>query len=36
MVGGAIPHLHPEFVLAWIGAAMAVAYGLVFRPRFER
>lgn len=36
MIGGGIPHLHPEFVLAWIGAAMAVAYGLVFRTRFER
>jgi len=35
MVRGEIPHLHPEFLLAWVGAALLSAYVGMIRPRFQ-
>lgn len=35
MVRGEIAHVHPEFLLAWVGAALLSAYVGIFRPRFQ-
>jgi hypothetical protein len=35
MARGEVPHLHAEFLVAWILAASLSAYAGIFRPRFQ-
>lgn len=35
MIRGEVPHLHAEFLVAWIAAASLIAYAGILRPRFQ-